>query len=100
MPTEDPQAWGYLPLSEPDSVYEVDSTAPLQPFHLHIVGDEGDPQIPPALSNVVRQHMDTEYDVFYSLIQSMDLVLPAFASDECRSLLFIFQTAHLLILLC
>jgi hypothetical protein len=42
--------------------------------------------------------MDTGYDVFYSVIQSMDLVLPAFASDECRFLLFMLQVYHLLIL--
>jgi len=79
---EDPGAWGYLPLTKPDSVYEVDETASLQPFQLHLIGNAGDPAIPRALSNVVRIHSDLDYDDFYSLIQSMDLVLPAFATLE------------------
>jgi len=81
--SEDPGAWGYLPLTKPDSVYEVDETAALQPFQLHLIGNAGDPEIPTALSNVVRVHRDLPYDDFYSVIQSMDLVLPAFATLEC-----------------
>jgi len=95
--SEDPGAWGYLPLTKPDSVYEVDETASLQPFQLHLIGNAGDPAIPRALSNVVRIHSDLDYDDFYSLIQSMDLVLPAFATLECRSLLFVLQADHFLI---
>jgi hypothetical protein len=84
IPSEDPQAWGYLPLTTPDSVYEVDTTASLQPFHLHLIGNAGDPKIPHALSNVVRVHYDLLYDRFYSVVHSMDLILPAFATLECQ----------------
>ncbi|KIM89558.1 hypothetical protein PILCRDRAFT_190842 [Piloderma croceum F 1598] len=95
---EHPQAWGYSPLIAPDSAYQIDETAPLQPFQLHLIGNADDPQVPFALSNVVRVHRDLEYDDFYSLIQSMDMVLPAFGSLECLYFPFFFQVDHFLIL--
>ena len=81
--SEDPQAWGYLPLTQPDSIYEVDKTAPLPPFQLQLIGNAGDPQVPRALTNIVRVHQDLNYDDFFSLIQGMDLALPAWATLEC-----------------
>jgi len=82
---EDPQAWGYLPLSNStssDPVYEVDETSSLQPFQLHLIGNAGDPRVPPALSNVVRIHTDLDYDDYFSLIHSMDLAIPAWSTLE------------------
>jgi hypothetical protein len=92
--SEDPRAWGYLPLTNPDSAYRVDDSAPLQPLQLHLIGYGGDPRIPPSLSNVIRVHRDLQYDDFYAFIQSMDLVLQAFASEDCRSLPYVLQVDH------
>jgi len=80
---EDPRAWGYLPITGRNPAHEVDETSPLRPFQLHLIGyGDVDPQIPPALSNVIRVHANLDYDKFFLLIQSMDLVLPAFATEQ------------------
>jgi len=41
-----------------------------------------DPQIPPALSNVIHVHTNLDYDKFFLVIQSMDLILPGFATEQ------------------
>jgi hypothetical protein len=79
---EDPRAWGYLPLSISDQVYQVDNSSSLQPFQLHLIGNAGDPQVPASLSNVVRIHSDLDYDDYFSLINSMDLAIPAWSTLE------------------
>ena len=93
--SEDPRAWGYLPITGRNPAHEVDETTHLQPFQLHLVGyGDVDPQIPPALSNVIRVHTNLDYDEFFLVIQSMDLVLPGFSTEQCRSLPFILQAGH------
>ena len=84
--SEDPRAWGYLPLATPESVYEIDESSPLPPFHLHLIGNAGDPRIPRELSKVTVVHNDLAYAEYYRVIQSMDLIIPAFATVDCESL--------------
>jgi hypothetical protein len=76
----------------------IDGTAHLQPFQLHLINNANDPEVPPGLSNLVHIHRDLNYDKFYSLIQLMDMILPAFGSLECLSFRFVFQVVHFLIL--
>jgi hypothetical protein len=83
--SEDPQVWGYLPLQTPDSVYEIDNTSSLPPLVLHLIGNADDPQVPPTLSNVIRIHRDLDYPDYFSLIQTMDLIFPGFATLECKT---------------
>lgn len=80
---DDPHAWGYLPLeSSPSAVYKPDPTSALDPFVLHLAGS-GSIEVPPALRDVVRLHIDLEYEEYYDLIHGMDLCIPAFAEDSC-----------------
>jgi len=81
--SEDPEAWGYLPLVSPDSIYEPNETSLIPPFHLHLIGNAGDPQVPPVLANVILVHSDLDYEDFFALIGSMDLVVPGWSTLEC-----------------
>lgn len=83
--SEDPRAWGYLPLATPDSIYEPDEAALIPPFHLHLIGNAGDPQVPPVLANVVLIHSDLWYKEFFALIQTMDLTIQGWSTLECWS---------------
>ena len=76
----------------------IDGTALLQPFQLHLIDNANDPEVPPGLFNLVHIHRDLNYDNFYSLIQLMDMILPAFGFLECLSFRFVFQVVHFLIL--
>jgi hypothetical protein len=98
--SEDPRSWGYLPLATPDSVYEIDESSPLPPFHLHLIGNAGDPMIPPQLSKVAVVHSDLFYPDFYRMIQSMDMLITAFRQLECeRSVSLVLARSFLTIFL-
>ena len=77
--------WGYRALEEGQEAYERfhASEALLEPFELHLIG-EGKLEIPPQLNNIVTIHAGTRYTEFYSLMQSMDVVLPAFVEKTCK----------------
>ncbi|KDQ54542.1 hypothetical protein JAAARDRAFT_38216 [Jaapia argillacea MUCL 33604] len=77
---EDPQVWGYLPLSAGQTAYEPDLELDSWPFNLNIVGT-GYMEIPPILANVVRVRTELPYPEYYALMQKMDIVLPAFGGS-------------------
>ncbi|KAG9022344.1 hypothetical protein FRB95_014926 [Tulasnella sp. JGI-2019a] len=79
---KDPSRWGYLPLVSTTSSYEPDLSSPLTPFKLHLVGSDGQVQIPNILKNVVEHNDALEYSEFYALIGSMDVIIPAYVQDE------------------
>lgn len=81
----DAAAWGYLPQREPGRPYEPTQDGNNRPFTLHLIGD-GNIEIPEELSNVVVIHRGLGYIEFYALMQSMDVVLPAFVNLDCLSL--------------
>lgn len=102
IPPDDPRSWGYLPLgTSKDAVYEPDSKATSDtsipdPFILHLAG-RGGIDIPHTLRDVVRVHRDLDYEEFYDLMHTMDLVLPAFSDDSCASPSSPLLTSHILI---
>lgn len=79
--------WGYSPLRGGSEVYEVHHNSALEPFKLHLVGD-GLLDIPEALENVVVIHRGLSYFDFYALMQSMDVVVPAFVNRDCEILFY------------
>lgn len=90
--SEDPVAWGYLPLgtkteeSDDGSVYHPDPNSALDPFILNLAG-RGGIDIPDSLQkNIIKVHKDLKYNDFYEVMHGMDLVLPAFAGDTCESI--------------
>ncbi|KAG8887200.1 hypothetical protein FRB98_000362 [Tulasnella sp. 332] len=76
--TEDAPAWGYLPKLSAGGSFEPDSSSGLTPFKLHLIGGGSHP-IPEVLKNVVTHHKSLPYPEYYALVQSMDVILPAFA---------------------
>ncbi|EJC97990.1 uncharacterized protein FOMMEDRAFT_162331 [Fomitiporia mediterranea MF3/22] len=77
----DSQTWGYRPLGYDRDVYEPLFDSPNEPFELHLLGD-GQLDIPKALSNIVFIHNGLDYVDFYALMQSMDVVVPAFVNKD------------------
>ena len=55
-----------------------------EPFELHLIG-EGHLDIPKELANVVFIHNGLSYVDFYALMQSMDIVIPAFVNKDCET---------------
>lgn len=80
----DPGAWGYQPLYRDMEMYKPLIDSPDEPFTLHLIGGEGHLDIPKALSNVVIVHDGLDYLYFYAFMQSMDVILPAFANNDCK----------------
>ncbi|THH01770.1 hypothetical protein EW026_g1021 [Hermanssonia centrifuga] len=74
---EDPESWGYHPL-EGRAYFVPNHRSPEPPFELAIVGS-GALQIPQVLAYVITVYHDVDYNQFYKLIASMDIVVPAFA---------------------
>lgn len=77
----DPGAWGYLPLGQDRNEYVPIPHANEEPFTLHLVG-HGQLEIPKELTQVVKFHVDLDYSEFYSVMQSMDIVVPAFVNYD------------------
>ena len=79
----DPETWGYLPLGQGREVYEPMTDSDREPFELHLIG-EGNLDIPRELINIVFIHNGLSYIDFYALMQSMDVVIPAFVNKDCK----------------
>jgi len=77
----DPGAWGYLPLGPGRGEYIQNPQASEEPFTLHLVG-HGELDVPKELSQVVNFHLDLDYADFYAVMQSMDIVVPAFVNYD------------------
>ncbi|WRT70474.1 uncharacterized protein IL334_007472 [Kwoniella shivajii] len=79
---DDPEAWGYLPLSdESNSTYISSNDKSRPPVTLHFIGSlapSAQLEIPDSMRDMVFIHSGLEYISFYRLLGSMDLVLPAF----------------------
>ncbi|KAF9030954.1 hypothetical protein BDZ89DRAFT_1064277 [Hymenopellis radicata] len=78
--SHDPAAWGYKPREPGQVSYEVDKSLPATPFHLYLLGS-GSLEVPEELKNVISIHVDLSYFEFYSLMNKMDVCLPAFADN-------------------
>ncbi|KAL5482626.1 hypothetical protein ACEPAI_9220 [Sanghuangporus weigelae] len=78
---DDPEAWGYRPLGLQREFYEPISGSVFEPFELHLIG-EGHLDIPKELSNMIFIHNGLSYIDFYTLMQSMDVVIPAFVNQD------------------
>jgi hypothetical protein len=79
----DPAAWGYRPSSF-DPASGALEPIPGHPdvFSLHLLGFRAEPvEVPLALENVVLFPGDTDYRAYFDDLQSMDLLVPAFASE-------------------
>ncbi|KZO94022.1 hypothetical protein CALVIDRAFT_484889 [Calocera viscosa TUFC12733] len=76
--SEDPSAWGY---EYPEKAQRVNLDRDTPPFELHLVGGNGNLDIPEELQHVVHLHRHLDYWTYYELMQSMDVVLPAFATE-------------------
>ncbi|KAG8901341.1 hypothetical protein FRC00_007754 [Tulasnella sp. 408] len=74
---EDSRGWGYRWNTE-ETKYVADPAAPHPPFVLHLVGG-GKIIIPKELQDVVVKDTDLDTVPFYELIQSVDVVVPAFS---------------------
>ncbi|KAG9048795.1 hypothetical protein FS837_011997 [Tulasnella sp. UAMH 9824] len=76
-----PRLWGYLPPNSGTNEFLPDPSD--EPFQLHLVGGQGwIDDFPSELRHVVKFHRDLDYYQYYELMQSMDVVLPAFASSH------------------
>ncbi|KAG8901674.1 hypothetical protein FRC00_005545, partial [Tulasnella sp. 408] len=76
-----PRLWGYLPPNPGTNEFLPDPSD--EPFQLHLVGGQGwIDDFPSELRHVVKFHRDLDYYQYYELMQSMDVVLPAFASSH------------------
>ncbi|KAG8943817.1 hypothetical protein FRC04_002511 [Tulasnella sp. 424] len=76
---EDPRAWGYQ-WSDAERMYLPDSDAPNPPFVLHLLGWSRERlDIPQELERVVVKDVDFNMRDFYTLVQSMDIVIPGFS---------------------
>lgn len=81
MLPENPKAWGYLPLGDQSS-FIADESLPDPPFRLYLVGS-GHGLVPPVeLKNIVSLHVGLEYNDYYTFMNTMDICIPAFASEE------------------
>ena len=79
----DPKHWGYRSLSRDRVIYEPLEENSDETFELHLIG-EGEIDIPLALSRAVFIHRGLNYTDFYALMQSMDVVIPAFVNVDCE----------------
>ncbi|KAF9533596.1 hypothetical protein CPB83DRAFT_845535 [Crepidotus variabilis] len=80
---EDPGLWGYLHPLEGTVEFRPDPTPDASPFHLHLLGSFRDfDQVPAELKHVVILHKDLQYLPYFELMQSMDIVLPAFSTHH------------------
>jgi hypothetical protein len=77
---ENPKAWGYLPLGDQPS-FVANENLPDPPFRLYILGS-GDLDFPVELKNVVSLQAGLEYNDYYTFMNTMDICIPAFASEE------------------
>ncbi|KAG8950211.1 hypothetical protein FRC04_007845 [Tulasnella sp. 424] len=76
-----PKLWGYLPPNPGTTEFLPDPSD--EPFQLHLIGAQGwIDDFPSELRNVVKFHRDLDYYQYYELMQSMDVVLPAFANSH------------------
>lgn len=80
---DDAPAWGYRPLAYDRSVFEplLDANEDDR-FQLFLLGN-GELDIPKSLANVVVIKSGLDYSDYYALMQSMDIVIPAFSDDSC-----------------
>lgn len=84
FPSVDPSAWGYLPPTSPSAPF---IPADADNFILHLAGNGKDDFVPSRLKRVVLIHKALSYPDFFSLMGSMDMVLPAFKDGGgCESL--------------
>ncbi|KAL7414568.1 hypothetical protein BDY24DRAFT_440530 [Mrakia frigida] len=75
----DPSAWGYLPPASSSAPFVPASTR--NNFVLHLAGNGNADFIPSRLSkHVVKVHKGLSYPDFFSLMGSMDVVLPSFTA--------------------
>ncbi|KLO11988.1 hypothetical protein SCHPADRAFT_921523 [Schizopora paradoxa] len=81
----DPGAWGYLPLGQGREEYtplpQTDEENYEEPFTLHLAGN-GNLDVPRELKQVLRFHVNLDYPEFYAVMQSMDVVIPAFVNFD------------------
>ncbi|KDQ54574.1 hypothetical protein JAAARDRAFT_60558 [Jaapia argillacea MUCL 33604] len=77
---ESPRIWGYQEYPERTGSFDAILDSSLPPFQLNLIGG-GYLEVPPILKNVVRIHESLDYPEFYALMEQMDIVLPAFASN-------------------
>ena len=81
--SEDPAAWGYLHPLNGHKAFIPDHRSSTAPFELALVG-AGTVEIPEELAYMVTVYHDLDYDQFYRLIATMDLVVPAFSDFGCE----------------
>lgn len=81
----DPKHWGYRSLARDRVIYEPLEENSDETFELHLIG-EGEIDIPQALSRAVFIHRGLNYTDFYALMQTMDVVIPAFVNVDCRDI--------------
>ncbi|KDQ54573.1 hypothetical protein JAAARDRAFT_38258 [Jaapia argillacea MUCL 33604] len=78
---EDPAVWGYQALNATsEKVFKPIPDSSVPPFQLNLAG-EGYLEVPHVLRNVVKKHAGLSYPEFYDLMESMDVVIPAFATN-------------------
>ncbi|KIO26405.1 hypothetical protein M407DRAFT_243758 [Tulasnella calospora MUT 4182] len=76
---EDPRGWGYW-WSDIEQQYLPDANSPHPPFVLHLLGWNREIlAIPWEIEKVVVKDMDFGTSEFHALVQSMDIVIPAFS---------------------
>lgn len=81
----DAKSWGYLPLSTDRTLFLPDPQVGLESFSLHLVG-KGSIEIPESLKHVVFVYNDLDYLGYYTIMQSMDIAVPAFNHEDCEFL--------------
>lgn len=79
---ENAEAWGYQAPAGQEEPFEPIHDEESHAFTLHLIG-EGQLDIPRELSNVVVIHRGLSYLDYYALMQSMDIVVPAFVNLDC-----------------
>ncbi|KAH9475867.1 hypothetical protein JR316_0011427 [Psilocybe cubensis] len=81
---ENAEFWGYKPLEEGTngSYVPLEPSFGMEPFLIHLAGGTvRNLVVPQALLNVVKVHQSLPYPEYFALMNSMDLVLPAFAKE-------------------
>ncbi|KAG8886900.1 hypothetical protein FRB98_000816 [Tulasnella sp. 332] len=78
----DPSAWGYLPLRSDDTSYKPDPRSTIPPFELHLLGGRGKLDIPKELQEVVKIHFNLEARKYWTVLQTMHVILPAFSRGD------------------
>ncbi|KAG9040834.1 hypothetical protein FS837_013044 [Tulasnella sp. UAMH 9824] len=79
--SEDSRGWAYC-WSDTERKYLPDASAPHPPFVLHLLGwSRQSLYIPQELERVVVKDVDFNMSDFYTLVQSMDIMIPGFSPD-------------------